>query len=111
MCFNFGANKRECLMPLQFWGSPSQSNLHAIVSGRSITLPDIRTTDPGVNVSNIEMTRGMTGIVNDNTAIQQVNNKNENILVILFLFDLTYIIFASYSSGILWHNWTFSRWC
>lgn len=59
-------------MPLQFWGSPSQSNLHAIVSGRSITLPDIRTTDPGVNVSNMEMTRGMTGIVNDNTTIYRL---------------------------------------
>jgi len=72
MYFNFGANKRECLKPLQFWGSPSHSTLHAIVSGRSMTLPDIRTTDPGVNVSNMEMTRGTTGISNDNTAIHKV---------------------------------------
>lgn len=67
MYFNLGENKRECLVPLQFWGSPSQSNLQAFVSGRSITLPDIRTTEPGVNVSNMETTIGMTGLSNDNT--------------------------------------------
>jgi len=67
MYFNLGENKRECLISLQFWGSPSQSNLHAFVSGRSITLPDIRTTEPGVKVSNMEMTIGTTGLSNDNT--------------------------------------------
>jgi len=84
MHLNFGANKRECLMPLQFWGSPSQSNLHAIVSGRSITLPDIRTTDPGVNVSNMEMTRGMTGIVNDNTATHRLIIKIQTFYLFYF---------------------------
>jgi len=85
MYFNFGENKRECLIPLQFWGSPSQSNLHAIVSGRSITFPDIRTIDPGVNVSNMEMTIGMTGFSNDNTTIYRLIIKY--IYLICFIFN------------------------
>jgi hypothetical protein len=71
MKFNFGANNRECLKLLQFCGSPSHNNLHASLSGRSITFPDIRTIEPGVYVSNIEMTRGTTGVANDNTKINE----------------------------------------
>lgn len=69
MYFNLGANNLECFKLLQFCGNPSHNNLQAIVSGRSITFPIIRTTDPGVNVSNIEMTMGITGVSNDNTKI------------------------------------------
>lgn len=69
--FNLGANNRECLKLLQFCGKPSHNNFHAIVSGRSITFPDIRTTDPGEYVSNMEITKGTTGVSNDNTKIYQ----------------------------------------
>lgn len=71
MKFNLGANNRECLKPLQFCGKPSHNNLHASLSGRLITFPDIRTIEPGVNVSNTEMTRGTTGVANDNTKINK----------------------------------------
>lgn len=65
--FNFGENKRECLRLLQLCGGPSHSNFHADISGTSMAFPNIRTTDPGVNVSKMEITNGTTGTSNDNT--------------------------------------------
>lgn len=80
MYFNFGANNLECRRSLQFCGDPSHSNLQAAVSGTSITFPDIRTTDPGVYVSKMEITKGMTGVSNDKT-----KNKNIQLITMIFL--------------------------
>lgn len=74
ICFNLGANNRECLKPLQFCGNPSHNNLQAFVSGTSITFPNIRTTDPGVYVSNMEMTMGTTAVSNDKTTRKKKKN-------------------------------------
>lgn len=95
MNFSLGANNRECLKPLQFCGNPSHNNLHAIVSGRPITFPDIRTMDPGVNVSNIEMTKGTTGVSNDSTKINK--NKTQNDILTAYCLNIFYFLSYLYN--------------